>query len=346
MSLLFRDTSPLGRRSGVALLRLNALILAVCVQGWSGSAAAEAPASAPASAVAVRPLDGMTTPHAHDPNVLGFTPLPGISPWPINPDDPVSSVPGPEELTKNPLGFGYLLQDLSVEADRALNAKNYARAEKYYLALAKAVPTRATAFSKLCAAYEVSGELEKALRACRVAAALEGVQVADYLRLVTLTLQVKDELSPKDIEEIDAVFAHLLQFKADPIAVARLKCDVATRLKDEQRLNDCVAVLTARGPDAASTLSYQWSLAVLRKDWNQASRLVERARALKLPPAAIHSMVQGTAALKQQDNRSHLLLAGLAFGVLALLALAVGLGRSTKRRRLSEGAGNPAASGA
>ncbi|HMJ12847.1 MAG TPA: hypothetical protein VK524_15605, partial [Polyangiaceae bacterium] len=153
MSIRFRDEyEPVQRLQGQRWC--VALVVLVSYALVASLARAEAPpeaAEGKAAPAATRAVDGMTTTHSHDPKVLGFTPLPGISPWPINPDDPLSSIPSAEELTKNALGFGYLLQDLSVEADKAIAAKNYARAEKFFLALAKAVPTRATAFAKLCA---------------------------------------------------------------------------------------------------------------------------------------------------------------------------------------------------
>jgi hypothetical protein len=318
MSMLNRNT-PCSRSRSSADKWLRVLTLAVALQGWCSDA---------------RAVDA-STPPAHDPKLLGFTPLPGISPWPINPDDPQSSVPGPEELTKNPLGFGYLLQDLSVEADKALGAKNYGRAEKFYLALAKAVPTRATAFSKLCATYEAAGRLDEALETCRVAAALEGVQVADYVRLVQLTLRANDRLAPKDVEELDAIFAHLSQHEVDAVAIARLQCDVGARLKDEQRLERCVAELLKVAPSDAATVTYQWSLATLRGDWNEASQLVERAKQLELPPAAVHSMEQGMAAMKAQRGSAREQFAVVAGGALAVGALAVAIARLLRRRRVS-----------
>src|SRR5688500_614031 len=74
---------------------------------------------------------------------------------------PEKSVPTPAEALKDPLAMGQLTMELAHRAEQATNAKDPARAARYYVALAKAVPDRATAFSKACAAFEQAGMLKE-----------------------------------------------------------------------------------------------------------------------------------------------------------------------------------------
>jgi len=250
-----------------------------------------------------------------DEQKLGFKPLVGLSPWPINPQDPVSSVPALDVLTKNVLGYGYLLMDLGVEADSAFVAADYERAAMFYQALIKAAPHKSAAFAQLCASQVGLNQLDKALAACRIAVTREGSRAIDYARFVGLTLASGRQLLPEDIKQLDDVFAHLKAEKVDFLPVNYLACDLGVRLEDERRLESCTKDLAAKAPDDPRTITYQWTLATLRRDWSATQRAIEHAERAKLPPRSIALMRSATTKLSGASSSAvplPLTLAGIA----------------------------------
>jgi hypothetical protein len=269
-----------------------------------------------------------------DADKLGFQPLRGLSPWPINPDDPASSVPSQESMQGKLIEYGYLLMDLSAEADKSFEMGDYERASQFYLALAKAAPSKSTAFVKLCASYVGLNQFEKALSSCRVAVTREGVEALDYARLVALTLQVRKQLSESDVKDLDAVFAHVSAERVDFMPLRYLKCDLGVRLMDRGRLEECTRALAAQAPNDPRTITYQWTLAVVREDSAAAQHWIEQARNNRMPLEGIQQMQAATLSLGHdaggKETRRNLLIA-------AAVIAAIGTGSAglwAQRRRL------------
>ena len=78
--------------------------------------------------------------------------------------------------------------DLSDRAEEAEKNQDWAKAVRYYEAIAKAVPDRAVAFSRQCRAYAEMKETSRAIDACRKATTLPGVKLEDFLRLASLLM--------------------------------------------------------------------------------------------------------------------------------------------------------------
>jgi hypothetical protein len=137
-------------------------------------------------------------------------PAPFVHPqFVLNDADPEASVPPAVQRNANPLQFGYFLQDLLDRAAAATKQGDTAAAIRYQRAIAKAVPERALAFSRLCALYESTGQRQAAIKACRGAVDRAGVVVDDYVRYVRLLLGSSGALAQADAEEVRAVVAHL-----------------------------------------------------------------------------------------------------------------------------------------
>lgn len=244
----------------------------------------------------------------------------------IDPKDPEGSVPSPEEAMKNPLEMGYLMMDMIARAEAATQRGEHATAARYYRALSKAVPERAVAFSKLCKTYEALGRRAEAIEACRTALGKGGVEVSDYRRFVQLTLQKAESLTPSELEDVDAIVAHLdTELGKDPkgkTTVTELRCEIATKLEDTARLKQCVQDLTTLEPDAASTLTFGFALALSEHDLEAARDIVAQAKAKGLPQAALSRME--TTLSRESDKPSGWLSAfggWVAFAVLSATAL-------------------------
>jgi hypothetical protein len=128
--------------------------------------------------------------------------------WPVNDEDPSGFIPSVEERNKDPMEFGYFLQDLIARATAAYAASNWALAVKYYEAMAKAVPDTASAFSKLCVLYAKLEQQDVAIAYCAKATTLPGSKVFDHLHLVDLTLR-KTQLTAGDVTTIEESLQHL-----------------------------------------------------------------------------------------------------------------------------------------
>jgi hypothetical protein len=126
----------------------------------------------------------------------------------VNDENPVTSIPSLEQRTKNPLEFGYFIQDLVARAEGAFEKKDWARSVKYYEALAQAVPDRAISFRRLCSGYAELGNVDIAAANCGRALSLPGARVIDHFEFLNLSLR-RATLTPKEIGELEASIAHV-----------------------------------------------------------------------------------------------------------------------------------------
>jgi hypothetical protein len=229
---------------------------------------------------------------------------PPVEPYPgqlsskfrINPDDPEASVPSTELKNKNPLEYGYLVQDLLANAEQARKLKDYAALVRYYRAVAKAVPEMAKGWSKLCEAYRLIADYGKAARACRFATERPGAETADFVDYATLTMQQAEPLTPEQQVEVDRVIAHLDGELKGGVEVQRLRCQLGVKTQNVKLLEGCTAALAKAAPDDPKTIVYQWDLAVRQHRGSEAARLLSRARELGLPAETLDRMEKFTPA--------------------------------------------------
>jgi hypothetical protein len=151
----------------------------------------------------------------------------------LNVADPEASIPPLDQRNANPLQFGYFLQDLLDRAAEAAKQGDTAAAIRYQRAIARAVPERALAFSRLCALYESTGQRQAAIEACRGAVDREGVVIDDYIRYVRLLLGSSGAIAKADADEVRAVVAHLRLQPGTAAIVADLQRQFISRVGPE-----------------------------------------------------------------------------------------------------------------
>jgi tetratricopeptide (TPR) repeat protein len=257
----------------------------------------------------------------------------------LDDSDPEGSVPSMEQAMRRPLQMGYFVILLIERGNAALNRGDAAAAVKYYRALAKAVPERNQSFGLLCKAYEMQGDIQSALENCWIALGKEGVTVEDNLRFVEVMLKKPAELTATDIEDVEAVAAHLEQeLGADnggPALAHRLRCGLGTRLEDVKRLEACTQRLRTLAPKDPATIAFSWALALKKRDFDAAKNVIAEAKAAGLPIHALRKMEQGLIVARDGDSwlRRRLRDWPLVAGGAALLAVASFLVLSGRRRR-------------
>jgi tetratricopeptide (TPR) repeat protein len=262
--------------------------------------------------------------------------LHGLSRWPINERDPLSSVPTAAQRDGNPVEYGYHIMDLLAEAARATRRGDHVQAAQLYMAVAKAAPDRAVGFSKACESFELAGNRQRALEACGVVVARQGVTVADYTRFARLVFQKEGKLDAAETTDIAAVVAHL-RAQNEPDAALDIECELGLRTNDAVLLRGCVAALEKRSPDAPRAISHAWALALLEHRYADADRLLERARKLGVKPDALDTMERATAKAEPFWWRvagtwqRKVLLAGW---LVVFVALAVAIRRAAGPRRV------------
>jgi tetratricopeptide (TPR) repeat protein len=259
-------------------------------------------------------------------------PRPGelLTNLPLSDTDPESTVPTEEQRNKDPLQFGYWLQDALMKGDHAWKEKNFALAVKFYRAVAKAVPDRSVAFSKMCDAYEAMGDRDKAIASCLSALFVEGVRFSDYARYVRLVLSQPTGLTDGQISALDTV---LTQFKADPKAhplVDQLECEVGTRTSNLSYLDECTRELLARTPNDPGIIPFQFAIALRRGDFAAARQFADRAKEAGSSAEGLEGMQQALDLATRRRTRGVALWAGMAF--LLLLGLGMGGAYFVKRR--------------
>ncbi|MES1206552.1 MAG: hypothetical protein ABUS79_11510, partial [Pseudomonadota bacterium] len=252
-------------------------------------------------------------------------PLPSI-------DDahPERSVPTPAQQMANPLKFGDLLMELGVRADAAAKRQDHAAAARYYAALAKAVPDRSYAYSKLCDELEAGGNRAEAIDACGTALTRHGATAGDFTRFVRLLLAKNGPLTDAERRQADAAVAALEHEPRAALIATRVRCNIAVHEREVAALELCVNQLQAAEPDAASTLGFAWALAVEHGDRRAAETLRQRALAAGLDPAVV-----GTATPIPPGPRARRWARALRWGLEAVVLFGVAVVGALAVRRLA-----------
>lgn len=198
----------------------------------------------------------------------------------IDHDNPEASLPSAAERDRNPLEFGYLLQDLLERAEHARATNDLRGVIRYYRAVAAAVPDSPKPWVKLCEAYETAGDRERAVRACRFAIERRGVELQDYIRYVRLVLSKKEALAADERASLDAVLAHLDAQPEVGMVGHHLRCELGVKAKDIALLEACTAALRSVAPDDAKTVVFEWALAIEKGELDRAAGLADRAEQL------------------------------------------------------------------
>jgi hypothetical protein len=211
----------------------------------------------------------------------------------IRDEDPGAAIPSPEQQMKDPLHYGYILQDMLANAMQATKRGDDVTAARYYEALAKAVPT-AYGPGMLCETLLKLNERERALAACREAVTRQGVTLADFARLAGILMAKPDPLAQDIQTELKGLSEHIDKDKDAGLEGERVRCNIAVRLQDPATLEACTANLVKHAPEDAVTMSFQWSLAMQKHDFSGAQKVIEHARKAKVPEAAVSAMEDAT----------------------------------------------------
>jgi hypothetical protein len=288
------------------------------------------------AAIAIVSTLGLRSARAYGQDVLSST-------FAIDDADPEGSVPSPEQSLRQPLQMGYFVMLLTEKADAATQRGEHLTAARYLRALAKAVPDRSAAFSKMCRAYEAAGDNANALASCKEALGKGGVTLDDYLHFVQLTLSQAGALSRSEVDDVDAVIDHLEQH-LDPaqkdsarLVTANLRCELAMRLQDVKRLQACTKTLAVLAPKDPKTQVFAWTLALATHDFARAQRIASLAAAAGVPRATVEGMTRALQVERDRLQPWRPMLRRywpLGFLVLALLArAAIALARGRRRLR-------------
>ncbi len=253
-----------------------------------------------------------------------------LSRWPVDDEAPETKIPSDKDRDADPLEFGYWLQDVALKAERASKRGDHEGSARFYRALAAAVPDRAVGFTRMCSEYEAMGDRERAATACGAALLRDGLVVNDYVHYVDLVLAKPEPLTPLETKALEQVVKHMREDQAARGAADGVDCAVATRTSNVTALEVCTKNLALAAPNDPRTVSYQWSLAMLRGRYDEANVLIERGSALGLREEGVASMQRATLAGAQQQRRRFL--AGALALVLLIAGLVVG-GRALLRRR-------------
>ena len=133
--------------------------------------------------------------------------------WPVNDEDPSTDVPSVADRNRDPIEFGYWLQDMLFRAEAAREKGDWRGVIKYYTPLKTAVPEQVTSYRRLCEAYHKLGQTDAALENCAALLSMQGVLVMDHFHFLD-TLLSKPSLSAADVAQAKASLQHLREFAA------------------------------------------------------------------------------------------------------------------------------------
>lgn len=246
--------------------------------------------------------------------------------------NPEGSVPPAKVRNQNPLEFGYLVQDLLERSEQAKAAHNYPVLVRYARAIAKGIPESARSWSNLCEAYELVGDKEKALKACKASLENKGVTVQDYVKYVRLALDRPDDLPKEDRAYLDKVVAHVASQPGTPLLADHLRCEIGVKTKDVALLEACTSALAKAAPEDPKTLVFQWTLAIQKGQKDEAAGFLSRARKAGLPDLTAERM---ETAASSSSRWSFSKLSGVGAAMLALAALGWAFWRTYRRRAVA-----------
>ena len=263
---------------------------------------------------------------AEDPKALADALFEG---FPIDDEQPESKLPTPAQRDAHPVQFGFWLMNLTEKAEERTQRGDHAGAARYYRALAAAVPDEAVSLRKLCSAYEQAGDRNKAEVACGAALLRNGALISDYSEYVRLVVAQKEPLSDKQLQHVDEAVTYLRGKFPESAVSAQLACQLALRLKDQQRLSQCSAELQKRDPRDMAGITYSWLLAVMRLDRGAANNMLESARTAGADAKVLKGMEIATITLRsplQQLAHSY-----GRWAVIGLVVMLLGLYAATRK---------------
>jgi hypothetical protein len=262
-------------------------------------------------------------------------PTPGkheLSDFKIDDGNPEASVPSADLQNRQPLEFGYFLQDLTARADAAVKKGDHVTAVRYFRALTKATPT-SFAPRRLCEELELLGDLSSAVIACRTAISRQGATVGDFVHFVRVVLAQSGPLPEVERKELNRELDHLAVQAQLGTVVPALRCEVALRFRDTPALEACTTELAKTAPNDPKTVSFLWALAMERNDNTAARQLIDRAKGLGMAQDGVARMEKATNDKSRQ--RMGRFLMWVISAVLLGLAARAGLRWLATRRRLA-----------
>lgn len=241
-----------------------------------------------------------------------------VSNWTIDDQDPEKSIPTPAMAQKDPLEMGYWLMDLTYKAQQAAKRGDHEAAVRYFSAMAKAVPNRSVAYSKLCREYLMIGDQVKAFPNCAAAVSLPGAKMDDYTQYVGLVLSTSGTLTDKRLASLNVVVERMRAMPKGTPGVDEIECAIGARTADKDLLSECVPGLTAKTPNEVLTFTAQWKLASLQGDVASARDVIARAKAAGMPQETIDQL-EGQIE-RDGSRRTRTTLLGVALVVLLVIA--------------------------
>lgn len=216
-----------------------------------------------------------------------------MSKFPVDDSNPENSVPTPEQRDGDPVQYGYYIMDLSDHALWAIRDGDHRKAARMYRALAKAVPDEAVGFQRSCEQFEAAGDVPEATKMCAGALTAKSSKLADYSHYARLALSQK-KLAPTELQNLDAVVAHLKETDATRMTGLDIECAVGAHEGDYTRLQRCAPELMAKAPDNYKTLYYSWAMAMAKHDYAGAERLVDRMKKASKSPDDVKLIEKAT----------------------------------------------------
>ena len=128
---------------------------------------------------------------------------------------------------------------------------------------------------------------------CAGALTVHNVTLKDYSHYARLALLEK-KLTPVDLQNLDAVVAHLKGTDATRAAGLDIECAIGAHEGDSKRLHNCVPDLLTTAPNSYKTLYYSWALAMATHDFAGAERLVERLKKAAASPNEVKLIEKAT----------------------------------------------------
>jgi hypothetical protein len=181
--------------------------------------------------------------------------------------------------------------ELFVQANQARQRDDRATAARLYGEVFARAPGFIHAERRQCGELIAIGQYGEGLALCRAAAKADpsGPNLG-ALAQALVSSPARGPLSSSEAADVQKLLARAIELEPTEEYPYLAQCHFAIKQNNLALLETCIQQLERVAPEHAATLYMSWVLAMSKQEWRRAADIIDRGRAVNLPPKMLQSM--------------------------------------------------------